>query len=227
MPTPGLKTLAVLSMKGGTGKTTLAVSLAVASHLRGRRALLAGIDPQRSASDAMKMRRTPGPTTIDTTGAKLFQLKLIAAREGYETLVIDTAGSREAEMVAAMNAADLCLLVTRPSFLDIVAAVRTADVVRRVGRQAMVVLNQAPSARQGRESSTLTKAAEALRFAGLPLAPVGLRSRSAYQAAMALGLSAEEWAPGTAAALEVGRLWDALAGQLHGSAGSATTGLRA
>ncbi len=210
-----ISTLAVLSNKGGSGKTTVAVNLALAGQLRGLRTLVADADPQRSVVDVLRMRERPGPTVMETSGAKLYQLKQTAARSGYELLVIDTPAGSESEMVAAINVADLCLFVVRPNFLDICAAVRTADVVRRVGGRGMVVVNQAPSARKGREATSVLKAAEALRFAGLPVAPTGLRARSAFQGSIACGQSVEEWAPETPAAREIGRLWDHLRQQLE------------
>jgi cellulose biosynthesis protein BcsQ len=48
--TPAL-TLAVLQQKGGSGKTTLAINLAAAAHLDGRRALVVDMDRQSSALD--------------------------------------------------------------------------------------------------------------------------------------------------------------------------------
>ncbi|MEI6441416.1 MAG: ParA family protein, partial [Alphaproteobacteria bacterium] len=41
-----MRSLAIISRKGGAGKSTLALNLAVGAHLRGRRVLLADIDPQ-------------------------------------------------------------------------------------------------------------------------------------------------------------------------------------
>lgn len=44
-----MNTISVISRKGGAGKTTVAVNLAVMAHLSGRAVLLVDIDPQRSA----------------------------------------------------------------------------------------------------------------------------------------------------------------------------------
>ena len=205
-----ISTLAVISNKGGAGKTTVSVNLALAGHVRGLRTLVADADPQRSSVDCLRQRLRLGPKVIETSGAKLFQLRITAEREGYELMVIDTPAGSEAEMVAAINAADLCVMVVRPNFLDVVAAVRAAEMVRRIGGRGMVVINQAPSARQGREAPSVLEAADDLRKAGLRLAPTGLRSRTAFQGCIARGLSAEEWAPGTPAAHEISRLWDHL-----------------
>ena len=60
----------------------------------------------------------------------------------------------------------------------------------------------------------MQKAIEALRFCGLPVAPVGLRSRAIYQQSIAHGRSVGEWDPVSPAAQEISRLWDHLAAQL-------------
>src|SRR5580700_10801206 len=56
-----MRTIAIIARKGGSGKTTVAVHMAIAAHLRGRRTLLADSDPQRSSSIVLKARRDAGP----------------------------------------------------------------------------------------------------------------------------------------------------------------------
>ena len=202
-----MKTIVVTSRKGGVGKTTVAVNLALAAYATGARVLLADIDPQRSATDSLKARTRPGPSLVETSAGKLFQLHMAAGREGVDLLVIDTPSTPEAEVALAMNIADLCMLVSRPNFLDVASVVRSSEAVRRLGRTGVVVLNQAPPSRKGVEPSAVLRAIEALRFGGLPLATVGLRSRAVYQAAIAHGASAAEWDPASTAAREVAGLW--------------------
>ncbi|MCF8504046.1 MAG: ParA family protein [Caulobacter sp.] len=202
-----MKTVVVTSRKGGVGKTTVAVNLALTAFAGGARVMLADIDPQRSATDALKARTRPGPAVIETTAGKLFQLHMAAGREGVDLLVIDTPSTPEAEVALAMNLADLCLLISRPNFLDVASVVRSSEAVRRLGRTGLVVLNQAPPSRKGVEPPSVLRAIEALRFGGLPLATVGLRSRAVYQAAIAHGVSAAEWDPTSTAAREMAGLW--------------------
>lgn len=202
-----MKTIVVTSRKGGVGKTTLALNLALAAFGGGAKVLLADIDPQRSATDALKARTRPGPALVETTAGKLFQLHMAAGREGVDLMVIDTPSTPEAEVALAMNIADLCVLVSRPNFLDVASVVRSSEAVRRLGRTGVVVLNQAPPSRKGVEPPAVLRAIEALRFGGLPLASVGLRSRTVYQAAIAHGVSVAEWDANSTAAREIAGLW--------------------
>jgi chromosome partitioning protein len=193
-----MQTIAVVARKGGAGKTTLAVHLAIAGYLRGIRTLLADADPQRSASGSLKGRTVPGPKLIETNGPKLFALQDMARRAGHDLLVIDTPCGPEQDVASAMTIADLTLIVVRPTFLDIAAAVHSTDTARRLGRPAQIVLNQAYSMRAGREPASVQKTFEALRFTGLPVCPEVIRARSSMQTALAGGRSVEEYGPSPA-----------------------------
>ncbi len=201
-----MRTIAVIARKGGSGKTTVAVHMAIAAHLRGRQTLLADADPQRSSSIVLKARRGTGPLVQETSGPKLFSLQVAALRAAVDCLLIDTAAGAEDEVAHAIVLADLSLLVIRPTFLDFAAAIRTADVLRRLHKPGVIVLNQAPVSRSGAEPPLVKKAHEALRLMRLPVAPTILRARAAYQSALETGCSVEEVAPGPASE-EVAQLW--------------------
>jgi len=187
-----MRSVAVIGRKGGSGKTTIAIHLAIGLHLRGRTTILADTDPQHSSIEVLKARRDAGPEAVASSGAKLFALKTAATRSGVDALVIDTPAVLEEEVVHAVVLSDLAVLVVRPTFLDLAAAVRTSDIVRRLRKPALVVLNQAPAARGAVEPPAVKRSREALQFLKLPVAPVVVRARAAYQTLLETGQSAEE-----------------------------------
>ena len=187
-----LRTLAVIARKGGAGKTTVAIHLAIGAFLRGRKTLLADMDAQKSALDVLRARRRPGPDRVDCTGSKLFAQKNGASRQGYDELIVDTAAGEEDEMASAITLADLSILVVRPTFLDIASAAQTSQIIQRLRRPAIILVNQAQSPRSGVELPAIARALEALQLLKLPICTTIIRNRTIYQTAMDKGFSAEE-----------------------------------
>jgi chromosome partitioning protein len=213
-----MRTIAVIARKGGSGKSTVALHLALAAHLRGRKVMLADTDAQRSASQVLKGRRGAGPEIAETSGAKLFALQLSAVRGEVNLMVVDTPAVVEDEIGHAIVAADLCLLVIRPTFLDLAAAIQTAEIVRRLRKPALVILNQAPSPRAGIETPSVKRSLEALLLLRLPVIPIVLRARMGYQTAFETGRSVEELDPAAEAGREVADLWSFVESFLFGRA---------
>jgi len=209
-----MKTISVVSLKGGAGKTTVAFNLALAGWSRGHRVLVADADPQGSCLAALKVRERPGPEFVAATAGRLFQIQQGAARDGVDILVIDTPARADAGLAEAIRLADLCLAVARPTFLDLIVVTQTIDAVRRLRRDGLVVLNQAPSRRGGMDPAIVVKARLALEHTGFDVAGVVIRTRAAFQASLCLGVGAEEWRD-PAAAEEIVALWSELASRLH------------
>ncbi|WP_296820583.1 AAA family ATPase [Brevundimonas sp.] len=204
-----MQTLAVLSRKGGTGKTTLATHLAVAAEAEKRRTLILDMDPQRSAIDWRRERpeHRVGPRVEQGRIGALFAARQAASRGETDLLMLDTRAGGESETCEAVRTADLCLLVVRPSFYDIRSIARSVEAVVNMRKRGLFVLNQAPARRNGEEPRSIRQALEQLADYGLPICPVGLRMRSAYQSASARGLAAQEAWPDSQAAFEVNSLW--------------------
>ncbi|WP_296594829.1 ParA family protein [Phenylobacterium sp.] len=225
-----MKTLAVMSRKGGAGKTTVAVNLTLAARAMGVRAVLADADPMRSACEVLKGRDEAPGLLFETSASKLFALTEACRRSGVDLLVIDTPAAPEADVAEAVKVADLCVAVARPTYLDLAAAVLSVAVIQRLGREGLIALNQCPPTRAGVEPPAVVKAFEALRFANLPVAPTAIRSRLVYQTAFARARSVLEIDSGGAAAQEVralfGDIWRRLNGERPAAAASANDDLR-
>lgn len=201
-----MKTIAVLSHKGGSGKTTVAVNLAIAWRALGARTILADADPVRSASDSLRKRADHGALVVETSAAKLDALVYVSSKSGCDVLIIDTPGGPDNGMIEAMKVADLCIAVSRPTYLDVAATLRTVGVVRRLGRQGLVLFNQCPPRRNGLESAVVRGTMDILRRGGLEVCPLALQTRAAYQRSIAQGQRVGEYEPGGKADAEIAGL---------------------
>jgi chromosome partitioning protein len=216
-----LRTIAVIALKGGSGKTTVATHLALAAHLRGIDTMVVDIDPQRSADDILTARAEPGPEVVVSTGGKLMAAKFAALGLKKQLLVIDTQAGALEDVSEAIVLADLAVMVVRPTLLDIAGLARTLMIVRKLGKPATVVVNQAPVAREGVEPPLVKRALRALGYMQAPVAPVILRARTIYQLGLETGRSAEEMSD-PAAAKEVAALWAFMEGELMAAGGQKT-----
>ena len=83
-----MKTIAVMSRKGGAGKTTVAVNLMMAARAMGIKAVLADADPFRSASEVLRDRDEASSLLFETSTAKLFALTEACRRGGVDLLIM-------------------------------------------------------------------------------------------------------------------------------------------
>ncbi|UNW14387.1 ParA family protein (plasmid) [Xanthomonas phaseoli pv. phaseoli] len=85
-----MKTVAIAVQKGGAGKTTIAVHLAVAAQQAGLRVALADTDPQGSAKAWAETRSDSTLEVVAITSANVGAAVAAAAEEGYDLLIVDT-----------------------------------------------------------------------------------------------------------------------------------------
>ena len=145
-----MRSIAFLSQKGGVGRTTLAASLAAAAAGAGERVIALDLDPQASLvswGERRKAASTPNKLVIEPfEGERLPLLHAILeglAEAGFTIAVFDTAAnSASARLVAP--AADICLLPTRPTRLDVDVAAATFRAACLAERKAALLLNQCP-----------------------------------------------------------------------------------
>ncbi|HEX3000739.1 MAG TPA: AAA family ATPase [Armatimonadota bacterium] len=198
-----MKTVALVTEKGGAGKSTIAVNLAVAAHRQGKAVAVIDIDPQGSAVLWSKCRKDDGMAVLSARANDLPRLLAEARKQGADLVVIDTAGREHLSADLAMENADVVLVPTRASMYDLAAGASTADKVRSARtKHAAFVLNDLPP--RG------TRAGEArAALAGLlPVAPVELHNLVAYSDALSAGLGVEEMEPNGKAAAEIQALYN-------------------
>ncbi|MEG9524611.1 MAG: ParA family protein [Hyphomicrobiales bacterium] len=209
-----LRILAVAVQKGGTGKTTLAASLAIAAAEAGEHVTALDLDPQGSLAGWGALRRDDS-VAVDRVQpwemGQLSEILGILAEQGTTLAVLDTAGS-SAGVAPALKDADFVLMPVRPSRLDIVAARPTLQALVGLGlrERLALVLNQCPPPPSPRTGAYAAQ----LRALGV-LAEPGIIHRVDHQDALATGLGVTEFAPGSPAAEEVRALWAWIDGKMR------------
>src|SRR3954454_13718178 len=197
-----MKTLGVLSRKGGVGKTTLALHMAVLAQAAGRRTLLVDLDPQRSAATWWRAREADTPLLAESDAEKLRGLLDAAQSDGIDLVVVDTRPSAEADAVEVATLANLVLVPVRPAILDLRSVLGTLDIVKGTARRALIALNACPPARGIGEAPVTGDARRALAAFGVPVAAVAITGRVAFSASLIGGLTACEAEPDGKAAKE-------------------------
>lgn len=215
-----LRTLAVIALKGGSGKTTVATHLALAAHMRGIDTLVVDTDPQHSARDILGAREAPGPDFVTAVGRNVLAAQFGALAQGKQLMIVDTPAGAVETVSEAVVVADHTLLVVRPTLIDLSGLARSLTLVRKLGKPHTVVMNQAPVARAEVEPPLVKRALKGLDYMQAPVAPVILRSRSIYQTALERGRSAEEMTDRVAAG-EVAALWEVMDGRMVAHTGGA------
>ena len=125
--------LALVCQKGGAGKTTMAIHLAVEGHRRGLRTLLIDVDTQASAAKIMD-RGGDDPPDVATEAAGRLERAIHAAEvEGYDLVLVDTAPQADRAAAQAARVADLVVAPVQPSIVDLDAVDAAVDVCKLAG----------------------------------------------------------------------------------------------
>lgn len=206
--------LTVGNTKGGVGKTTLAVNIAITRAGEGRKVLLVDGDDQESAANFTELRDSV-PVEPDYTAAKLTGSAIRTQGQkmahDYDDVVIDVGGRDTSSLRAALTISHVLLIPTLPSTFDVwaiqdITAILNEARIINPDIAAYLVINHA--AAQGRDNQ---EAAEALaEIPGIQILPITIGSRKAFKNAAAAGMSVIEHGRDPKAASELRALVDAI-----------------
>ena len=200
---------AVISQKGGPGKSTVSMNLAVAAYLSGKSVAVLDTDPQCSISQWGDIRVAEGiaePIVVAIPPSRLNQAIATTKEDSTDLVVIDTAPFNSEGILTAARLADICLVPCRPSILDLSAITTTLDLCSAAGAKVGLLLNAVKSRTQLYEATSAMKDL-AGTDANRQMCPLALWDRTDYSKAVVDGLGVLEFAPSGKAAEEIKRLY--------------------
>jgi chromosome partitioning protein len=199
-----MQVVAVLSEKGGAGKSTFAIHLAVAGQLDGLDSVIIDLDPQASAL-GWADRRGDKPEAASVPLPRLPKLIDDLRANGVQLVIIDTGRDSNDTAYAAARAADLIVVPCQPGGFDVTALERTVRLIQLSGKQgaAHIVPNKVHVAATKGDAEVR----EAVAAYGLPVAPITIRDRSCYRKASVTGRTAQETGEDQRAADEIRQLY--------------------
>jgi chromosome partitioning protein len=209
-----MKVWSIVSQKGGAGKTTLALHLAIAAA-RSRKVLVIDLDPQESAERWHQIRQRATGSKDDPSIAaghyqKLNDMLRTARKLGAELVLIDTPPKLDKAIIPALRAASLVLVPLKSNVLDLQALEDTSDLLNlaKARGKAVVILNAVPAG-AGKETAIRDSLRAASRLK-LEVAPERLGDLPAFGQGLKSGRGVTETEKNGTAAKEITALWEAL-----------------
>ncbi|MFV0335379.1 MAG: ParA family partition ATPase [Tropicimonas sp.] len=200
-------TITVAQQKGGSGKTTVAVNLAV--HLRdlGHRVAVLDTDPQGSLGRwfMTRMEATGGEPGLEFSTASAWGVGYECGklRRENDFVLVDTPPKADSDLRPALREADLVIVPVSASQLDLWATEAVLELVERTRKPALTVLNRA---RAGTRLSV--GMLEDLQSLDAPVAGTVLGNRVIFAEALGQGYGVSERQRSGPAAREIAALWD-------------------
>ena len=202
-----MKLIGISSQKGGVGKTTLAMNLAVASAQSGQPTIIFDMDPQQSCKTYHRIRTGAGhneqPMVVAATVATIEDTLRKAAADGYEVGIIDTPPNVVTADAKVAAGADVVLVPVTPSVLDLAAIQASIEISNMKDAKGFAILNMVKH--YGDHAEDARSAIENdFKF---PVAGPTIGDRMALKNAAREGQSVLETEPSSKAAAEVQALW--------------------
>ncbi|MDB5885010.1 MAG: putative ATPase, ParA type [Polaromonas sp.] len=202
-----MSTIAVFNQKGGVGKTTATVHIAVAAMLAGKKVAVIDMDPQGSASAWATVRgQEVAPVVVQVPAHDLARAIEGAQADGFNFIIVDSPPGVSPLTAQIIGAVDLVVIPVKPQPLDMAAVPATLKLVG--ARRHVFILSDCPQ-----RAPEVEEAKAALVDMGSKVVGV-INNRRAYWRALVSGKAVGETSPKSVPASEIKAIYQSILKEL-------------
>ena len=203
-----MSTVAVFNQKGGVGKTTATVHLAVAAMLAGKKVAVIDMDPQGSAKAWATARGlTTAPLVVQVPASELDRAIEGARADGFNFVIVDCPPGVSPLTARLIAAADLVVIPVRPQPFDLAAIPATLKLVG--AKHHAFILNDCPQRAPEVEEARAALVAGGSKVIGT------IGNRRAYWRAVVSGKAVCETSPKGVPAAEINVIYQSICKELN------------
>lgn len=195
--------VAIISQKGGAGKTTLAINLAVEAERNNLSSLLIDLDPQSSSTEWSDSREQNYPVVLSAHASRMDKLIEKAEANNASFVFIDTAPHSENSALEAAKIADIVLIPCRAGILDIKAIQSSLNICSLANVKSLVILNALPA-----QPFIGKEARQAIETIGGNICECTIGQRIVFSHAMTAGLGVVEFDLKSKASQEIQNIFE-------------------
>ena len=186
------KVITICQQKGGTGKTTLAVHLALAFiKYHNFKVAIIDTDPQGSLgkwyiirSEKKILNESLNFKTASLWGAQ-YESKIL--KKDHDIVIIDTPPKIESDARPSIEAADLVLIPVTPSHVDFWATEAIVEIAKKANKKILIQINRA-----NQRSKLISKTNEYIKSINVSSTNTIIGNRQIYASSMGEGKTAVE-----------------------------------
>ena len=196
-----MKTISVMNLKGGSGKTTIAICLASELKGLGHKVLLMDADPAQGS--ALEWSECSEGRYFGVMGVRPEALMAEVKRcaEHYDFCIVDCPPRANIAMAKIIKCSDFCLLPVQPSAFDVWATCELIEMLE-ARREATSGFGMRPKpdaafviSRGAKYQKLTAEVKGALADSSLPLLKNGTNGRQAYKTVMGEGKTLADFKP--------------------------------
>ena len=186
------KVITIAQQKGGTGKTTLAVHLALAFvKYHNLKIAIIDTDPQGSLGQWFMIRSekklSNGNLTFKTASLWGAQYESKALKNDHDLVIIDTPPKIESDARPSIEAADLVLIPMSASHVDFWATGAIVDIAKKANKKILIQINRA-----NERSKLISKTNDFIKSLDISSTKTIIGHRQIYASSMGEGKTAVE-----------------------------------